>query len=70
MYFCIIDTKYKLLLYGVVKLQKVWNIFLKFLGEVKPLVIKNNLRIILCSKSEKCKSIEGREYLGIFIREV
>ena len=30
-----------------------WNIFFKYLGEVTTLVLKNNLRMILGSKSEK-----------------
>ena len=33
--------------------------FLKFLGEVTSLVFRNDLRIILDSKSEKLKNIEA-----------
>ena len=40
---------------------KDWNIFLTFLDEVAPLVYKNNLRIILGSKSEKFKNIEAQK---------
>ena len=57
MCFCIIDTKCKFLL----SINKDWNILLKFLGEVTPLVFKNNFRIILGSKSEKFKNIEARK---------
>ena len=39
-------------------LTKDWNIFVKFLDEVAPLVFKNNLRMIVGSKSEKFKNIE------------
>ena len=39
-------------------INKDWNIFLKFLGEVTRLVFKNNLRIILGSKSEKFKNVK------------
>ena len=38
--------------------------FLKFLGEVTPLVFKNNLRIILRFKSEKFMNIEARRKAG------
>ena len=42
-------------------MDKDWNIFLEFLGEVTLLVFKNNLRIILGSKSEEVKDIEAKE---------
>ena len=38
--------------------------FLNFLGESTPLVFKNNLRIILGSKSEKSKNAEDRKKIG------
>ena len=50
-----------LLSHRVVKHQQNWNIFLKFLGEVKPVLYKNNLRIILGSKSEKFENIEAQK---------
>ena len=40
-------------------INKDWDIFLKYLGEVKPLVIKNNLKVILGSKSENFKNIKA-----------
>ena len=56
-------------------INKVWNIFLKCLGEVTPLEFKNNLGKFLGSKSEQLKNIEAqkkfrysckkRMYLGI-----
>ena len=51
--------------YDAVKHKKDWNTFLKFLGEVIPLVFKNKLRIILGSKSDKFKNIEAQKKLVI-----
>ena len=42
-------------------INKDWNIVFNFLGEVTPFVFKDNLRIILGSKSEKFKNIEARK---------
>ena len=42
-------------------MNKDWNMSLKFLGEVTPLLLKNNLRIILGSKSEKFKNLEAQQ---------
>ena len=40
-------------------INKDWNIFLKFLGEVKHMLFRSNLRMILGSESEKFKNIEA-----------
>ena len=50
-------------------INKDLNIFLEFLGEITPLVFKNNLRIILGSKSEKLKNVETQKKLSILIKK-
>ena len=40
-------------------INKDWNIFLKFLGEVKHMLFRSNLRMILGSEAEKFKNIEA-----------
>ena len=59
----LLGTKYKLLPSFMMwqNINKDWNIFLNFFGEVTPLVFKNNLRIILGSQSEKFTNIEARK---------
>ena len=54
--------------YDVVIINKDWNMILKFLGKVKLLVFKNNLRIILGSIQEKCKNMKLGEKICIFIK--
>ena len=66
MYFCIIDTKYQLLLGFMMQysIKKDWNIFLKFLDEVPPLELKT----ILSWKLERVKIIEVPPKVGYFYK--
>ena len=50
------------LIYDVVKQQKIWE----YIPLVTPLVVKNILSVILLLKSEKCKNIEAT--LGCLIQ--
>ena len=71
MNFCIIDTKYKLLLRFIMywSINKDWSVFLNFLEKVTRVVYKHTLGIIQGLKLDKFKNIESRKIVGIFIKE-
>ena len=57
------------LVFDAENFNKDWNIFLKLLGEVAPLALKNNFRIILGLKSAEVKNSEVRKKLGILVKK-